>query len=155
MTHSRILAGFAREQYSSKLVDVRQGGCNPHSCKNPIRESEMKRFLSASSLFLFAFSSMTYAASNESGSLKFPTAVRVGTTNLPAGTYAIHWQPGAGEVEVKISGNGHSVDVPATVAPSASRDELLTHREGTTEVVEGFTVKATSFTLKSSTTASN
>jgi hypothetical protein len=100
----------------------------------------MKRIFSLSSLFLFAFSSMTYAANNESGSLRFPTPVRLGATNLPAGTYAIHWTPGAGEVQVKISGNGQSVDVPATLAPSSVRDELLTHREGATEVVEGFTV---------------
>jgi Protein of unknown function (DUF2911) len=106
----------------------------------------MKRILSVSSLFLFAFSSMTYAA--DSGSLRFPDPVRIGSTNLPAGTYAIHWQPGASEVQVKISGNGQSVEVPATVAPSNVRDELLTHREGTTEVVEGFTVKSTSFTIK-------
>jgi hypothetical protein len=108
----------------------------------------MKRIVGLSSLFLFAFSSMTYAATNESGSLRFPTAVRVGTTNLPAGTYAIHWETGAAETQVKISGNGRSVDVPATVAPSAVRDELLTHRDGATEVVEGFTVKSTSFTIK-------
>jgi hypothetical protein len=108
----------------------------------------MKRILSLSSLFLFAFSSMTYAANNESGSLRFPTAVRVGATNLPAGTYAVHWQPGASEVQVKISGNGQTVEVPATVSPSSVRDELLTRRDGTTEVVEGFTVKSTNFTIK-------
>jgi hypothetical protein len=115
----------------------------------------MKRILSLSSFFLFVFSAMAFGASSESGSLRFLTPVRVGSTNLPAGTYSIHWQTGASEVEVKISGNGHSVDVPATVAPSAVRDELLTHRDGATEVVEGFTVKSTSFTIKNATTASN
>ncbi len=108
----------------------------------------MKKLLSLSSLFLFAFSSMCFAATNESGSLNFPTPVRVGSNNLPAGTYAIHWQAGSGEEQVKISGNGHNIAVPATVAPSAVKEELLTRREGSTDVVEGFTVKATSFTIK-------
>jgi hypothetical protein len=108
----------------------------------------MKRILSVSSLFLFAFSSISYASQQRVWIFEFPHRSPCGNPNLPAGTYAIHWQTGASEVEVKISGNGHSVDLPATVAPSAVRDELLTHHEGTAEVVEGFTVKSTSFRPK-------
>lgn len=97
----------------------------------------MKRLLSLSSFFLFAFSSMCYAATNESGSVSFPTPVRVGSTNLPAGTYAIHWQAGSGDVQVKFFGNGHNFAVPATIVPSTVKAEVLTRREGSTHVVEG------------------
>jgi hypothetical protein len=120
----------------------------PLVVKTQIRESAMKKMLSVSSLFLFAFSSMCYAATNQSGSVNFPTPVRVGSNNLPAGTYAIHWQAGSGDVQVKISGNGHDIAVPATVAKGAVQEEVLTRRDGNTDVVEGFTVKATSFTIK-------
>jgi hypothetical protein len=98
-------------------------------------------------LFLLALSSMSYAATG-SGSVSFPSAVRVGQNNLPAGTYAVHWQEGSSDVQVTLSGQGHQVSVPATVAPGAGADEVLMHRDGTAQVVEGFTVKATSFTLK-------
>jgi hypothetical protein len=120
----------------------------PLVVKTAIRESAMKKLLSLSSLFLFACSSMCFAAANQSGSVHFSTPVRVGTNNLPAGTYAIHWQAGSGDEQVKISGNGLDIAVPATVAPSAVKAEVLTRREGSTDVVEGFTVKATSFTIK-------
>ena len=108
----------------------------------------MKRVLSICSLFLFAFGSMSYAASKESGSVTFPSAVRVGTATLPAGTYAVHWEEGSPDVQVTLSGKGHEVSVPATASPATSRDEVLIHREGNGQVVDGFTVKATSFTLK-------
>ena len=50
----------------------------------------MKKVLIMCSLFLFASGSMSYAAGKESGSVSFPSAVRIGTSSLPAGTYAIH-----------------------------------------------------------------
>jgi hypothetical protein len=99
-------------------------------------------------LFLFALGSMSYAASTGSGSVNFPTTVRVGANSLPAGTYAVHWQEGSSDVQVTLSGHGHQLSVPATVAPSAGTDEVLMRRDGSAQVVEGFTVKATSFTLK-------
>jgi hypothetical protein len=91
---------------------------------------------------------MSYATDKESGSVSFPSAVRVGTNNLPAGTYAIHWQPGSGDNQVTLSGKGHEISVPATIAPGVGRDEVLMHRDGKTQVVEGFTVKSTNFTIK-------
>jgi hypothetical protein len=106
----------------------------------------MKTILTA--LFLSALGSMSYAATTGSGSVSFPTAVRVGESNLPAGTYAVHWQEGSSDVQVTLSGHGHQVSVPATVAPVTGRDEVLMHRNGTAQVVEGFIVKATSFTLR-------
>jgi hypothetical protein len=74
--------------------------------------------------------------------------VRVGANNLPAGTYALHWQEGSGDVEVTLSGHGQKISVPATVAPGARMDQVFMHRAGSAQVVEGFTVKATTFTLK-------
>ncbi len=108
----------------------------------------MKRFLITSSLFLFTFGSVAYAANKESGSVSFPSTVRVGTNTLPAGTYAIHWQEGSSDVQVTISGNGHQISVPATVAAGSGPDEVLIHRDGSTEVVDGFTVKETTLTIK-------
>jgi hypothetical protein len=108
----------------------------------------MKRILIACSLLLFASGSMSYAANTESGSVRFPDPVRIGTNNLPAGTYSIHWEAGSGDVQVKISGNGHEISVPAIVSPSVDRDQVATRRAGGSEVVEGFTVKATNFTIK-------
>jgi hypothetical protein len=107
----------------------------------------VKRILSICSLFFFAFGSMSYAA-NESGSVSFPSTVRVGTNNLPAGTYKIHWQAGSSDAKVTISGEGHQVTVPASVAPGTGPDHVLLHRDGSAEVVDGFTVKETNFTLK-------
>jgi hypothetical protein len=108
----------------------------------------MKRFLTACSLFLFTLGSVSYAATRESGSVSFPSTVRVGTNTLPAGTYAIHWQEGSSEVQVTISGNGHEISVPATVAPGSGPDQVLIHRDGSTEIVDGFIVKDTTFTIK-------
>jgi len=108
----------------------------------------VKKILVTCSLFLFAFASNSYAADRESGSISFPSAVRIGTNDLPAGTYAIHWQPGSSDAQVTLSGKGHEISVPATVAPGVGPDEVLMHRDGKTQVVEGFTVKATTFTIK-------
>ena len=33
---------------------------------------------------------------------KFPNTVRVGTNNLPAGTYTIHWQAGSSDVKSRL-----------------------------------------------------
>jgi hypothetical protein len=112
------------------------------------KETAVKKILVTCSLFLFAFGSISYAADRESGSVSFPSAVRIGTDDLPAGTYAIHWQPGSSDAQVTLSGKGHEISVPATVAPGAGPDEVLLHRDGKTQVVEGFTVKATTFTIK-------
>jgi Protein of unknown function (DUF2911) len=121
-------------------VSLWRHGCNAH------KEINVKTILTT--LFLFALGSMSYAATTGSGSVSFPSAVRVGQNNLPAGNYAVHWQEGSNEVQVTLSGHGHQVSVPATVAPGAGADEVLMRRDGTAEVVEGFTVKATSFTHK-------
>jgi hypothetical protein len=116
--------------------------------KNPHKENTVKRILATSSLFFFAFGSMTYAANQESGSVSFPSTVRVGANNLPAGTYKIHWQAGSSDAQVTLSGNGHQITVPATVAPASGPDQVLEHRDGSSQVVDGFTVKDTNFTLK-------
>ena len=108
----------------------------------------MKRILSMCSLFLFAFGSMSYAANHESGSVSFPSTVQVGANNLPAGTYTVHWQAGSNEVQLKLSGNGHEISVPATATPAVGQDQVLEHRVGSTQVVDGFTVKDTNFTIK-------
>ena len=108
----------------------------------------MKKILTTYSLFLCALGSMAYAATTGSGSVSFPSAVRVGANNLPAGTYAVHWQEGSSVVQVTLSGHGQKISVPATVAPGVGMDQVLMHRDGSTQVVEGFIVKATSFTLK-------
>jgi hypothetical protein len=99
-------------------------------------------------LFLLVLGSMSYAATTGSGSVSFPSAVRVGQNTLPAGTYSVHWQEGASDVQVTLSGHGHQLSVPATVAPSVGTDQVLMRKDGGAQVVEGFTVKATSFTLK-------
>ena len=108
----------------------------------------MKRILSMCSLFLFAFGSMSYGANQESGSVSFPNTVSVGANNLPAGTYKVRWQAGSSEVQVTLSGNGHEISVPATATPGVGQDQVLEHRVGNTQVVEGFTVKDTSFIIK-------
>jgi hypothetical protein len=100
------------------------------------------------SLFLLVFGSMSYAANTGSGSVTFPSTVRVGSNSLPAGTYAVRWQEGSSDVQVTLSGHGHQLSVPATVAPSAGTDQVLMRKDGGAQVVEGFTVKATSFTIK-------
>ena len=108
----------------------------------------MKRFLTTCWLFLFVLGSVSYAATRESGSVSFPGTVRVGTNTLPAGTYAVHWQEGSSEVQVTISGNGHEISIPATVAPGSGPAQVLIHRDGNTEIVDGFTVRDTTFTIK-------
>jgi hypothetical protein len=65
-----------------------------------------------------------------------------------AGTYKIHWQVGSSDAQITLSGNGHQITVPATLASGSGPDQVLEHREGSTEVVDGFTVKETNFTLK-------
>ena len=106
----------------------------------------MKKILTISSLFLFAVASVSFAATKESGSVSFPNTVQVGNTTLPAGNYSVHWE--AGSNEVKLTGNGKEVSVPVTEGPGATRGEVLMHRAGNVDVVDGFTVKSTSFTIK-------
>ena len=108
----------------------------------------MKSILSLSSLFLFAFCSMSYAANQESGSISFPDTVRVGTNNLPAGTYTVHWQLGSSDVQLTLSGKGHQISVPATVSTGVGQDQVLLHKDGSAEVLDGFTVKDTNFSIK-------
>jgi hypothetical protein len=108
----------------------------------------VKRILTILSLLLFTSGSMSYAANKESGSVSFPTPVRIGNNNLPAGTYEIHWEASSSETQVTISGDGHEISVPATVTPGVGQDQVLIHRAGSVEVVDGFTVKATNFTIK-------
>ena len=106
----------------------------------------MKKILSISSLFLFAVASVNFAAAKESGSVSFPNEVRVGNTTLPAGSYSVHWE--AGGNQVKLSGNGKEVSVPVAEGPGNNRGEVLMHHAGNADVVDGFTVKSTSFTIK-------
>jgi hypothetical protein len=80
--------------------------------------------------------------------VSFPSTVRVATNTLPAGTYAIRWQEGSSEVQVTISGDGHEISVPATVAPGSGPDQVLIHRDGSAQIVDGFIVKDTTFTIK-------
>ncbi len=108
----------------------------------------MKRILTICSLSFFAFGCVSFAANQESGSVSFPNTVRVGTNNLPAGTYKIHWQTGSNDVQVTLSGNGKQITVPATVIPGTGSDQVLEHKDGVSQVVDGFTVKETNFTLK-------
>lgn len=108
----------------------------------------MKKILTILSLLLFASGSMSYAANKESGSVSFPISVRIGANNLPAGTYEIHWVAGSSETQVTISGEGHEISVPATATPGVGQDQVLIHRVGSVQVVDGFTVKATNFTIK-------
>lgn len=108
----------------------------------------MKKTLTTYSLFLFALGSMSYAAATGAGSVSFPTPVRVGANTLPAGSYEVHWQVDSSDVQVTLSGHGQKISVPATVAPAAGSDQVLMHRDGDAQVVEGFTVKGTSFILK-------
>jgi hypothetical protein len=107
----------------------------------------VKRILGICSLFFFAFGSMSYAA-NESGSVSFPSTVRVGTNNLPAGTYKARWQAGSSDTQITLSGEGHQITVPATVAPGTGPNQVHLHRDGSAQVVDGFTVKETNITLK-------
>jgi hypothetical protein len=108
----------------------------------------VKRILSICSLFFFAFGTMCYAADQESGSVSFPDTVRVGATSLPAGTYKVHWQAGSNDTQITLSGKGRQVTVPATLSPGARRDQVLEHRDGNTQVVDGFTAKGANFTIK-------
>jgi hypothetical protein len=142
---------FYRTRYRKYLVGLSQRRCNAHmgyTHKKEPKESALKRFLTACSLFLLALGSISYAATKESGSVSFPSTVRVGTNSLPAGTYAIHWQEGSSNEQVTISGNGHQISVPVTVAPGSGPDQVLIHRDGSGEVVDGFIVKETTFTIK-------
>ena len=108
----------------------------------------MKQLLITFSVFSLALASASYAATRESGSVSFTSAVRVGTSSLPAGVYAIQWQEGTGQVQLKISGNGHEISVAATAAAAAGPDEVLTHRDGAAQVVDGLVVKETALTIK-------
>jgi hypothetical protein len=108
----------------------------------------MKRALSLYSLIFFTFGSMSFAFTQESGSVSFPNTVRVGAQSLPAGMYKVRWQAGSSDAELTLSGNGHQVTVPATLAPAAGPDQVFEHRDGNGQVVDGFIVKETNFTLK-------
>lgn len=108
----------------------------------------MKRILGICSLFFFALGSMSYAADQASGSVSFPDAVRVGATSLPAGIYKVHWQMGSNDTQITLSGKGRQVTVPATISAGAGPDQVLEHRDGSTQVVDGFTAKGTNFTIK-------
>jgi hypothetical protein len=108
----------------------------------------MKRILITCSLCFFALGSMSYAAHQESGLVSFPSAVGIGSDSLPAGIYNVHWEPGSGDVQVTLSGNGHKLSVPATLVSGTGPDEVFMHRDANGQVVDGFRVKATGFALK-------
>jgi hypothetical protein len=116
--------------------------------ENSHQENTVKRALTLYSLFFFTLGSMSYAATQQSGSVSFPNTVRVGTNSLPAGTYKVRWQPGSSDTELTLSGNGHQVTLPASLAPATGPDQVFEHRDGSGQVVDGFIVKDTNFTLK-------
>ncbi|HTZ59768.1 MAG TPA: hypothetical protein VMB49_16785 [Acidobacteriaceae bacterium] len=108
----------------------------------------MKRAMSLCSLFFFAFGSMSYAVAQRSGSVSFPNTVRIGANSLPAGVYKVRWEEGSSDAQLTLSGNGHRITIPATAAPATGPDQVFEHRDGSGQVVDGFIVKETNFTLK-------
>jgi hypothetical protein len=126
------------------LADASRSFCNGPEANSQEKRNAMKILLTVCSLLLLT-PSVTFAASQ--GGVTFPNAVRVGKDSLPAGRYEVHWQPGSSDGPVTISGNGHKVSVPAKLAATNGPDEVLMHREGNDQVVDGFTVKAVSFSL--------
>jgi hypothetical protein len=106
----------------------------------------MKMILTVCSLILLT-PAVTFAASQGAGGVTFPNAVRIGKDSLPAGRYEVHWQSGSSDGPVTISGNGRKFSVAAKLAATNGPDQVLMHREGNDQVVDGFTVKAVSFSI--------
>jgi hypothetical protein len=112
----------------------------------------MKNNLIICSLFLLTAAPLSFAANEAKGGVSFPNAVRIGNQSLPAGRYEVHWQPGASDAPVTISGNGHKISVPAKLASAPGPDVVDMHASGKDQVVDGFTTKSTSFTITTPTT---
>jgi hypothetical protein len=86
----------------------------PHFILNFIEASEeniMKR-LFGYALMLTLIAAPAFAAKN-SQSLNFDSAVKVGTTEIPAGSCKVTWNGTGDSVQVTLAQNGKTLTVPA------------------------------------------
>jgi hypothetical protein len=99
-------------------------------------ETHMKRFLGFA--LLIASLSVPAFASKNSQNITFTDAVRVGSTQLPAGEYKITWTANGSNAQVTIAEKGRaSVTVPAKLG-DAKNDHIavLTNTVGGVAILE-------------------
>jgi hypothetical protein len=112
------------------------------------QEMIMKKFVGVFALVL-ALVTGSYAASQHSASVTLYETVYVGSNELPAGDYSLHWPDGSGVVELSIAGNRHKVTVPITVAPASQvTNGAIVTVSGDKTLVQGFSTKFGNLMIK-------
>jgi hypothetical protein len=96
----------------------------------------MKRFLGCA--MIVALFSVPALAAGKSQKVSFPTAVKVGSTQLPAGDYKVTWAGSGPNVQITIAKQGTpAVTVPARIVDqNHDSDAVVTNTAGGQNVLE-------------------
>jgi hypothetical protein len=126
----------------------------PHSYLKFIEASEeihMKRFFGYA-LMLALSTAPTFAAKNAQ-SVKFAQDMKVGTTQLPAGSYKVTWAGEGPSVQVTLEQNGKApVTVPAKlVEEKHDRNSYTVNRIGGADQLEVIQLNKVSLVLQNPT----
>lgn len=110
----------------------------------------MKRF-SVYALMLALAAAPAFAAKN-SQSLNFAAAVKVGTTEIPAGDCKVTWTGTGDNVQVTIAENGKTLTIPAKlVEEKHAHKGYVVNREGGVDQLETIQLSNVSLQLDSAT----
>jgi hypothetical protein len=103
--------------------------------------------LSRLTLVFVVATATSFAASGHSSSVKLYTDVHAGATSIPAGDYTLHWAADSGDTDLTISAGKLHYSIPVTVKRSPDKQTgntgVLTHNDGTADVLDGFRIKDT------------
>jgi hypothetical protein len=112
----------------------------------------MKRLLIVLTL-LSTFSLAALAADAGSGSVRLTSAVKVGSTELPAGNYKVTWTGTGNNAEVTLKQGKYSVTAPAQVVDAKhSQDAYATKAENGSRILTEIQFRDKTLLLNSSTT---
>jgi hypothetical protein len=114
-------------------------------------EIHMKRFLGFA-LLIASLSAPAFAAKN-SQDITFTDAVRIGSTQLPAGNYKVSWTANGSNAQVSIAERGKTVvTIPAKLVDAKNGHvALLTNTVGGVEVLETIQLNNLSLVLAGAT----
>ncbi len=95
----------------------------------------MKRFASLMVLSTL-FATAAFAADSGSGKIRLDNAVKVGTTELPAGDYKVSWTGSGAATEVTLTQGKTKVTLPAqVVAVRRNQDAIAIRSENGSRVL--------------------
>ncbi len=111
----------------------------------------MKRLLSVLTV-VSLLTIAAFAADAGSGTVRLDSAVRVGSTDVPAGSYKVTWTGSGDNAQVTLKQGKYTVTAPAQVVDAKnSKDAFATKTENGARVLTQIQFKETTLVLRDST----